>query len=200
VRLGQDIEYCKHIINYGRPTVIGIAMDGGYNDDLYEKINGARLAKVKLQAIENLASIGYKRVSLTTTIVRNLNESSIDDLFDIVKNRYPKNVRGLNIRSQLEAGKHIDAIGYVLTELQKMVFPHVNLTESKFRIDGSKGPNGEKCFQCCNEFVWKGIRIKIIDCSATSDCFKCWLKGKLIRVPDGFDMASFYDNIRERIR
>jgi 7,8-dihydro-6-hydroxymethylpterin dimethyltransferase len=101
IRLGEEKQYVHKLAEAGLSFVF-MQFDGT-SDEIYNRIRGRSLFKIKQQAIENCAknNIG---VTLVPTIVRNFNSNHIGEIIRFAVSQSPK-VRGVHFQPATYTGR-----------------------------------------------------------------------------------------------
>lgn len=87
----------------------------GFDDRIYEQINGQRLLNAKLKALNNIKKINIHTV-LSVVLTRNLNEKALKEIYwYCLKNN--SFIKQLRIRSSVHIGKHTEEENFYLSEL-----------------------------------------------------------------------------------
>lgn len=185
----SDPEYAEEFKKL-QPIFVAISFDGGLNDDFHEQINGSRCLDKKLKALDNLRDMGCKRIILTGTIIRGLNESIIPDLLELTK-RYPM-IRYLHYRSQLLAGNYLDDEPYTLKELEDLVDKYTPI-KNPYKVTRS-GEDDICCGSC--KMVWsvKGLEVSLV-ASNQIENNECYLRGY---IREDFELEPFFKSMRDR--
>ncbi len=83
VKMAKSKEYCKELLDAGLDAVY--LSFAGTDPEVYKKIYGVDITKVKRQAIENMRATGYKGVVIVPTIVKGVNDKEIANIMEICK-------------------------------------------------------------------------------------------------------------------
>lgn len=122
-----NINYLKRLKNSGLKS-INFSFNG-FNEKIYEKINGQKLLKIKLKALRNI-----KKAKIPTTLsimlVRGINENEIKKIYRycLKNNSFIKQFR---IRSSVYVGRHIEKECFYLSEILKMFSKVIGVSEEK---------------------------------------------------------------------
>jgi len=187
-----DYEFAKNLKDLKIPVVIALSFDGGLVEKYYEEINNRKCLDFKLQALENMENLGYKRVVLCTTLVRGLNEEVIPQVLEVANKH--KCVKYIHYRSQLHLSNWIQEKEYNLKEIEELVSSYIPEWNNPFRIarDGITAPPGKKCRYCCKSYwVRPDLQISLID-AAGQNIRRCHMRGKL---NDDFTLTSFFESM-----
>jgi molybdenum cofactor biosynthesis enzyme MoaA len=101
-----------------RLRTIYLSMNGGFDDDLYDAIDGMRCATAKGRALDNVCKAGFY-VSVGMILVRGINEHYASEMIDRI--RRTAGVRELHFRSVAELGRSIDRPPFSLHEMIELV-------------------------------------------------------------------------------
>ena len=185
-----DLAFTQSIKNLNIPLVIGLTLNGGRNrNDWYEAIDNSRCANAKMLALDNLTTVGFKRLTISAIIIRGLNEDVIPQLFDIAS-QYPS-VRYIHLRSAGRVGRFKDVTPYTTSELRSLLSKYVPAAQRPQRIINS-GYDNKVCQNCCNEFqLSTGVQVGLIE-FASAKSAKCWKRGKLM---NDFTIEPFFENM-----
>ena len=102
IRLAQDADYGQALKDAGT-TDFFIQFDG-LTDDVYTRIRGAELLRLKLRAIERCAELKIG-VILVPTLVRNCNEKQIGSIIRFAKEWIPT-VKGVHFQPMAYLGRY----------------------------------------------------------------------------------------------
>jgi len=101
----------------------------GFNDDIYEKVNGKRLLKTKLEALRNIKKAKIPTV-LSVILVKGINDNELGKIYRYcLKNT--SFIFQLRIRSAVHVGKHTQAECLYLSEIVKMMSTIIGISEEK---------------------------------------------------------------------
>lgn len=179
-RISQDESFVEKLADYYHNGNLRVHIDisGGYNRDLHEKIAGDKKAyDYKFGALNMLKKYGIGRVTIACVLVRDLNESSIDDMFKIAK-EYKGTVYEIFFRPQFPLGRYLQqSKPYKTNEflnilLKKKLFSKKDLSRtitSGWLYDKCEGKN------CCFRFVKDGLSVGFVEVFTES----CWQRGRL---------------------
>lgn len=91
----------------------------GFDDKIYEEMNGKPLLDIKLKALDNIKRVGIKTI-LSATLNRGTNESEVKKLFDYCfENR--SFIYELRMRTASPVGSHLDVDPFCMSELIDLV-------------------------------------------------------------------------------
>ena len=80
ILLAKDIEYFKTLKEAGMNTIY-LQFDG-LDDEIYKKVRGVPLLKVKQKSIENARKIGFESIVLVVTLVKGINDHQLGKIID----------------------------------------------------------------------------------------------------------------------
>jgi len=185
----SNMKYAKEFSRL-KPIFVAVSFDGGLNDDFHEAINGQRCLDKKLKALDNLRDLGWKRLILTATIIKNFNESVVPDLLELVK-RYPM-IKYLHYRSQLLAGNYLKDHPFTLEELEELVDKYTPIT-NPYKVSRS-GQEDICCGSC--KMVWstKHLQVSLV-ASNQIENNECHLRGY---IREDFELEPFFKSMRMR--
>jgi uncharacterized radical SAM superfamily Fe-S cluster-containing enzyme len=87
----------------------------GFDDEVYERMNGRPLLTLKLKALENIKRLEISTI-ISMTLARGINENQIKNIYDYcLRNR--DFVRQLRIRSLAPLGKYLKIKPYCMSEM-----------------------------------------------------------------------------------
>jgi MoaA/NifB/PqqE/SkfB family radical SAM enzyme len=190
-----DYNYAKELKGLGVPVLIGMSMNGGSSrDDWYECIDGEKCSEWKMRALENIASLNFRRSGLTAIIVRGLNEPVIADLYKLAR-EYSRTVIYIHYRTMAPLGNFLDSEPYSVAELREKVGEYLGrdrvMNPHRMAIGGFMR---EGCRDCCYQFWYdKKLQIGLIG-FATEDSAKCWFRGRLM---NDYSIEPFFGTLRE---
>lgn len=182
------------LMEEGVPFKLGVSLDGGTsNPEAYRKLNGGDYLQKKLDGLKILLDNNFKRIMLSASIARGVNENAIQELIELAQ-EYPKNIRYIHFRNMGMVGKYEEIEEYTQDELKAMVAEH--FTEEQFApkcIAEVHCPVGSKN-TCCHRFRPSGrLQISVLE-MGTKQSESCHRRGKV--VPDQMVVQSFYENMR----
>lgn len=181
-----DYDYAKELKNLNIPFGIAISFDGGIsNNEIYQTINNEPCAEWKMQALENLAKLNFRRVAICAILIRGLNEFVISDLIEM-KKMYPKAVRFIHLRSMGKIGKFIDIEPYSISEMSQLLQNHVDFKNGRERAIFTE------CEGCpgCDRRVVNGLEYALIDFPN----YDCKIRGHLM---SDLKIKQFFENIKD---
>jgi len=200
-KIARDKSFCKELARLNKVGRMKIYTDmsggiaepgfGGENGYYYEKIHGEQSYEEKIQMIENLKEMKFKRLTISAIIIRGLNEVVMPDMFELAK-RYETTIREIAYKSQGKIGRyHGDAAPYLTNDWillmlkQKLATPKTlsNVVMSGFVDERCGGKN------CCYYYMHnRRLMISWLDFL----CNTCWKRGQLIEGPDSDDARVEY--------
>ncbi|OLS14108.1 MAG: molybdenum cofactor biosynthesis protein MoaA-like protein [Promethearchaeota archaeon CR_4] len=83
VKMAKSKQYCQDLLDAGLDAVY--LSFAGTDPEVYKKIYGVDITKVKRQALENMRECGYRGVVIVPTIVKGVNDKEIANIMDICK-------------------------------------------------------------------------------------------------------------------
>jgi uncharacterized radical SAM superfamily Fe-S cluster-containing enzyme len=107
----------------------------GFDDKIYEEMNGRPLLDIKLRALENIKKVGIKTV-LSATFNRGTNESEIQKIVNYCFENQSF-IRQLRIRTASPVGQHLDVEPFCMSEFIDMISDALCIP----RKDLYKGPS-----------------------------------------------------------
>lgn len=108
-----DRSYVRELKRSGL-QIVYLSFNGGFDDELYEEIDGSRCAAAKSAAFENLAA-EYVYTSIGMIVVRGVNERAIGDTWLAV--RQNRAMREFHLRSIGPMGRYMKNAPFTLDEL-----------------------------------------------------------------------------------
>lgn len=109
----SDRTYVKELKTAG-VQVVYLSMNGAFDDDLYEQMDGLRCADRKARAFENLAA-EHVFTSVGMIVVSERNITGVAPLFEACRNT--RNVREFHLRSVGAIGRFMETVPLDLDEL-----------------------------------------------------------------------------------
>jgi uncharacterized radical SAM superfamily Fe-S cluster-containing enzyme len=106
----------------------------GFDDKIYEEMNGRPLLDIKLRALENIKKVGIKTV-LSATFNRGTNESEIQKIVNYCFENQAF-IRQLRIRTASPVGQHLNVEPFCMSEFIDMISDALRIP----RQDLYKGP------------------------------------------------------------
>ncbi len=97
-----DLSYVKKLKEAGL-DIVTFSLNG-FDDDIYQKINNAKLSSVKIKALNNLKKEKITTI-LSPTLVRGVNEKELKPIFDFALNNLDF-VNEVRIRGAAAVGRH----------------------------------------------------------------------------------------------
>jgi uncharacterized radical SAM superfamily Fe-S cluster-containing enzyme len=92
----------------------------GFDDKIFEEINGRPLLDVKLKALENIKKVGGIKVTLSATFARGTNESEIQKIFNYCFENQSF-IRQVRFRTASPVGSHLDVEPFCMSEFIDML-------------------------------------------------------------------------------
>lgn len=108
-----DRSYVRELKQAGL-QIVYLSFNGGFDDELYEEIDGSRCAEAKRAAYENLAA-EYVYTSIGMIVVRGVNEGAIGETWRAV--RQNRAMREFHLRSIGPMGRYMKNAPFTLDEL-----------------------------------------------------------------------------------
>jgi len=187
-----DISYAKEFRKHARQCVVALSMDGGLDDEFYKRINGSACKDIKMQALENLESLSFRRVGLNCTIIRGLNESVVSDSLHLCKTY--KALNCVHYRSENPVGRWLgESEKYNVPELEELVNEYIPIKDP-YRVirDGKTKTNTcNGCGQCKLLWATKSLQFLLVD-PGSKEIKECPLRGKLNQ---DFTLTSFFKSM-----
>ena len=176
-----DIEYCRELKK--SRCGIAISLDGGIeNDDTYKIVNNEPCLEFKLKAIENLVEVGSRRIGICAIVLRGINDDFIIEHLMRLKDRYPKHIRYMHLRTLAAFGKYIEGSEpYTFDEIKDLLGQKIDISK------GKQTPLFSNCIQCggCDRFSIDNFEYSII----TFGNLACKVRGQLL---PNFKVAGFF--------
>ena len=120
-----EYDYVKGLKRSGL-DVVTLSFNG-FEDSIYEALNGQALLETKLRALDNLKRVGLKTI-LSATIARGINDHQIRRLCEFcLHNR--SYIYELRIRSISPVGRHLPVEQYCMSELVDLVAGALDLRQ-----------------------------------------------------------------------
>jgi molybdenum cofactor biosynthesis enzyme MoaA len=191
-RLGKVLD--KH------PTAnVSLSLNGGFhNDEWYEAIDGESRRIKKLQALDNMLEMGYRRICINAIIVKGLNEGVIQQFYDKAL-QHPGQITNIRFRTAskqgrwdedlLEEGQQTSYTGAELDAYIKEVLPEANKPIKVLR-DGKNPSTGAgvrlnnpdlKCNECCFMYYLRPqLWVATVEFGSHNSAL-CWRRGQLVQ-------------------
>jgi MoaA/NifB/PqqE/SkfB family radical SAM enzyme len=189
----QDDDFMKEV-KKRRSTYWAIALNGGFDINGYERMDGGRhYYHHKMKALNNLLKYKIRRVALNHIILRGVNEDQLPKLIQFCLAHSDRRTKYLKLRSLGHTGRQTGEmkqyLPYTGREFKEMV--HKILPEKDCRTVLSGLDEG--CKECCYRFYYKNIFISFSE-FASYNSTQCWLRGK---IKDDFTIKPFFDDMVE---
>src|SRR5271157_398176 len=82
-KLSKSVEYCKELLDAGLDAVY-LSFEGT-DPEVYKKMKGVDLSKLKIRALDNMRAAGYHGVVLVPTVVKGVNDKEIANIMEVCK-------------------------------------------------------------------------------------------------------------------
>lgn len=113
-----------------------VSFNGVTDDEIYEKMDGARCAEQKIKAVDNIIKSGMY-LNLGCIVARGINDDSPKKLLEFVKEKGLKNVY-LKFKTVGQIGRYLEDVSYGIEEFKDLLaeqlgvtVEHINHWESK---------------------------------------------------------------------
>lgn len=176
-------------------TYWAIAMNGGFNPDGYEMMDGhKKYYDLKFNALESLVKNDIRRVAINFILLRDLNEEQLKGFVTFCLANSGKYTKYLKLRSLGHLGRNSDGDmvsvkPYTGPEFKKII--HKILPEKDCRIVISGLDEG--CRECCYRFYYKNMFISFSEFASYNSTL-CWLRGK---VKNDYTIKPFFSDMLE---
>ena len=189
--------YVKSLKKAGLHTV-ALSLNGGDDDEFYQKIDGMPCKEQKMRALENLAEMNFF-INTSAIIVKGLNEAVPKQLYEKLKKLKVKRAV-MRFRNVGQIGRHMlpKQDNYSYRELIKLIADEFQLDENSIlkcnTMDGYQEKRTvffplEKNRDC-------SICIKITDWSPSNFNFPDPESTRRGRVTQNFKIAPFFEHIK----
>jgi len=123
-----DINYVKKLKDAGLCWVC--FSFNSFRDDVYEKLNGKKLLKAKLKALDNIKKEGIP-VTISVMIAKDINDKELKKILDycLENNSFIKELR---IRSVASVGRYVKMEGFFISEMITMFSKILNIDRKEF--------------------------------------------------------------------
>lgn len=123
-----NLDYVKELKDAGLDRVC--LSFNSFNDDIYKKLNGAKLLKLKLNVLENLKRVKIDTI-LSVMIVKGTNDKELKKIFDycIENNSFIKELR---IRRANPFGKFNESDTFFVSEMITIFSKILNIDKKQF--------------------------------------------------------------------
>ena len=149
-----NLDYVKKLKDAG---LSGVCFSfNTFNDDVYKKLNGQKLLKVKLKALENLKNVGLP-VSFSVMLVKGDNDKELREMLNycLENNSF---IHELRIRSPAPFGKYIKSEKIFVSEMINMFSKILGINRKEFIKSIDK--NDKPCsLSCILQFYKEGNHI-----------------------------------------
>jgi hypothetical protein len=92
----------------------------GFDDKIYEEMNGRPLLNIKLKALENIKRVGGIKTTLSATFARGTNDSEIKKIVNYCFENQSF-IRQLRFRTASPVGQHLDVEPFCMSEFLDMI-------------------------------------------------------------------------------
>lgn len=193
----------KEVMDRNPTATISLALNGGlYNDEWYEAIDGENRRDKKVQALENLLELGYRRLAINAIIVKGVNEGVITEFYEKAI-QHPGQITNIRFRTAAKQGRwdedafddEHDQTSYTGLELQnviKKLIPEAR-RPLKYIRDGYNPSTGSgeilnvpglECNQCCfMYYIRPQLWIANVEFGSHNSAL-CWRRGQLVAKAD----------------
>ncbi|MBC6415594.1 MAG: radical SAM protein [Bdellovibrionales bacterium] len=196
--------YCKTLWNYGLRS-LGISMNGGDKDDIYDLIDKGRYAKKKVQALENLIKLGFL-VHINCILIPKLNEDIPLRLLKLIEkfclkyqktsgNYYPLMLRFKNVG---QIGRYMkEPQSFEIDKMLKLLFKTFDINESQVKIK-----NEIDGFSECKSYFFSipsqvgKIFVKVTDWRVDDDGVPDAGSKRRGRITQNFKIAPFFEHVK----
>jgi molybdenum cofactor biosynthesis enzyme MoaA len=200
LRLAQR-GYVKALKHAGLRHVY-ISLNGGINEDWYERIDDLRCADKKLQAVENIIS-ERMIINTGTILMRGINEGAVKDILDLIRSHAPrhgllrfKNIGALG-RFDIDAEKN----NLTMDEMQNIVAKALGINSSRLssfnRIKGKEEHNTRLFPIDLESKPGQGLWVKITNWQSDQSGSVDPDSSRRGRVTQDFMIAPFFEHIAE---
>lgn len=106
----------------------------GFDEKIYEAMNGRKLLAIKLKALENIKKVGL-RASISVTLMRGINEDQLPAIYDFcIKNN--SFIPELRIRTISDVGRSPQTDQFYLSELLQLACNAAGISADAARKEG----------------------------------------------------------------
>ena len=142
IRIGEDENYIKALANAGLNTVF-LQFDG-LSDEVYSKLRGKKLLRLKLKAIENCKKAGVG-VVLVPTIMKDVNINQIGKIISFAIDNMPA-IRGVHFQPVSFFGRYENRDENYRITIPKMLSEIENQMQGKMKIENFMGGGAENSY------------------------------------------------------
>ena len=142
IRIGEDENYIKALANAGLNTVF-LQFDG-LSDEVYYKLRGKKLLRLKLKAIENCKKAGVG-VVLVPTIMKDVNINQIGKIINFAIDNMPA-IRGVHFQPVSFFGRYENRDENYRITIPKMLSEIENQMQGKMKIENFMGGGAENSY------------------------------------------------------
>lgn len=142
IRIGEDENYIKALSKAGLNTVF-LQFDG-LSDDVYFKLRGKKLLRIKLKAIENCKKAGVG-VVLVPTIMKGVNVNQIGKIINFAIDNMPA-VRGVHFQPVSFFGRYENRDENYRITIPKMLNEIEEQMKGKMKIENFMGGGAENSY------------------------------------------------------
>lgn len=193
----KDRDFVKEMVKH-KKTFYGMTMNGGIrNNDVYELIEGARVAEDKMEALENIQEFGVQNFGISSIIMRDVNDDFvIGDFFKLYR-KYPV-ITYFKFRTTSPLGKHIKSKPYTTNEYLKLMEKFIPKEDIYAHPCNPMKRKGDECFNCCYNFRYeKNLTVGMVEFNSEPSR-KCWRRGQV--VPNTFELIPFFQYMNDNYR
>lgn len=122
----ESLEYVRKLKIHGLKRIC--FSFNGFNDEIYQKMNGGNLLETKLKALKNIELENIDTL-LSATIARSINEDQILPLVEFCF-EHRSFILGLRIRTLAQTGKHLNSEQICMSELIEMVANSLSVSKT----------------------------------------------------------------------
>lgn len=144
-----DISLVRNLKEAGLRTV-HLSCNGGFRDDLYERIDQLRCAHDKMRALENLCREQFS-ISVGMILVAGVNVAHLHEFAQHLKDM--RHVRELKLRSVGRYGRFLDTPPLTMKEM-------MDLCETSLAVTREAMVTGRQSTTLCS-FSWEGKRVQL---------------------------------------
>lgn len=201
VKIAKDLQFAKEIKSIaknapdGAKLKIHMDMSGGLNRLLYKKIHAEDVLDNKIQCLENLSEVGLGRVTISSVLIRGLNEKTVEDLFELAM-QYRQTVREVAFRSQGAIGRYIgpkDLPPYLTNEWLSIMMKKGFLNRQRLAQVIHSGYMDDRCEgrNCCFQYRYnKRLTVSFLEFLNNG----CWQRGQLLE--QGHEIEYMFESLR----
>jgi len=139
-----DLNFVKKLKEAGLDAIIFSL--NSFNDDIYQKINNAKLSEIKIKALENIKKAKIM-TALSPTLISGENEKDLKDIIDFALDNLDF-INEIRIRGAAKVGRHSDVESLTVSEMLKLTEDSLGVERNFFLKNFSR----KECYHSAYSF------------------------------------------------